>query len=53
MADLNYRPAETIFLKKGKEMGCRCLNGLDMLYGQADAAWEIWKKATKTFEIHI
>ncbi len=53
MADLNYRPAETMFLKKGKEMGCRCLNGLDMLYGQADAAWEIWKKATKTFEIHI
>jgi shikimate dehydrogenase len=53
LADLNYCPEETLFLKKGKERGCRCLNGLDMLHGQADAAWEIWKKATETFEIHI
>lgn len=53
MADLNYLPAETLFLQKGKEMGCRCLNGLDMLHGQADAAWEIWEKATESFDIHI
>jgi shikimate dehydrogenase len=53
MADLNYLPAETLFLQKGKEMGCRCLNGLDMLQGQADAAWEIWEKATESFNIHI
>ncbi|MDZ7738717.1 MAG: shikimate dehydrogenase [Bacteroidales bacterium] len=40
--DLVYNPVETLFLKKGKERGCITKNGLEMLYIQADKAWEIW-----------
>lgn len=40
--DVIYIPEETLFLKKGKERGCVVVNGLEMLYGQARAAWEIW-----------
>lgn len=40
--DLVYNPAETIFLQKGKEAGARVKNGLEMLYLQAEKAWEIW-----------
>jgi shikimate dehydrogenase len=40
--DLVYKPDETIFLKKGKQMGCIVMNGLNMLHLQADKAWEIW-----------
>jgi shikimate dehydrogenase len=40
--DLVYNPAETLFLKKGKEKGCVVQNGYDMLVGQAEANWEIW-----------
>lgn len=40
--DLIYNPAETLFLKRGKEAGCQTLNGLDMLLLQADAGWGIW-----------
>ncbi len=40
--DLIYNPAETVFLKKGKEQGAIILNGLNMLKLQADKAWEIW-----------
>ena len=40
--DAVYNPAETLFLKKGKEMGAPGLNGEGMLIGQANAAWEIW-----------
>lgn len=40
--DLIYNPAETGFLKRGREAGCRTLNGLDMLLLQADAGWGIW-----------
>ncbi|MFN2379094.1 MAG: shikimate dehydrogenase [Bacteroidales bacterium] len=40
--DLIYNPAETLFLKRGKEAGCRTLNGLDMLLLQAEAGWGIW-----------
>ncbi len=41
--DCVYNPALTAFLQKGKEQGARTINGLDMLYAQADAAWEIWR----------
>ncbi len=40
--DVVYNPAETLFLKKGKEHGAQTLNGESMLKGQAVAAWEIW-----------
>lgn len=40
--DLIYKPDETLFLKKGKAMGAVTVNGMEMLYGQAIAAWEIW-----------
>ncbi|MBN2273403.1 MAG: shikimate dehydrogenase [Bacteroidales bacterium] len=40
--DLIYNPLETVFLKKGKEMGARTINGLKMLHLQAEKAWEIW-----------
>jgi shikimate dehydrogenase len=40
--DLVYNPAETLFLKKGKQKGALIKNGLEMLYLQADKSWEIW-----------
>jgi len=42
--DVVYNPAETLFLKKGKEQGAQGLNGEAMLIGQAVAAWEIWNE---------
>ena len=41
--DMVYNPTETIFLKQGREKGATILNGLDMLIGQANASWDIWK----------
>ena len=40
--DLIYNPEKTLFLKLGEERGATTKNGLDMLYGQAAAAWAIW-----------
>ena len=40
--DLVYNPLETQFMKLGKTQGAHVCNGLDMLYGQAERAWEIW-----------
>lgn len=40
--DLVYNPAKTVFLEKGEKNGAVIKNGLEMLYGQADAAWIIW-----------
>lgn len=40
--DLVYNPAETAFLKKGKTAGAATSNGLEMLFLQAEKAWEIW-----------
>ncbi len=40
--DLVYNPEETLFLKKGKQQGALTKNGLEMLYLQAEKAWEIW-----------
>jgi len=42
--DVVYNPAETLFLKKGREQGATGLNGEQMLVGQAEAAWEIWNE---------
>jgi len=40
--DLVYNPEVTTFMKRGIEKGARVKNGLEMLHGQALAAWEIW-----------
>lgn len=42
--DLVYNPAQTRFLQHGAQAGAETQNGLAMLYGQAQAAWEIWKE---------
>jgi shikimate dehydrogenase len=40
--DLVYNPAMTLLLQRAAERGAATQNGLDMLYGQAEAAWMIW-----------
>ena len=40
--DCVYNPEETLFLQKGKVQGATTRNGMEMLYGQAKAAWKIW-----------
>ena len=40
--DLVYNPEMTLFLRLGKERGCKVKNGLEMLHIQAEKAWEIW-----------
>ncbi len=42
--DLVYNPAETKFLKLGKERGAKIKNGADMLEIQALEAWKIWNE---------
>ena len=42
--DCVYNPQETLFLKKGKAQGATTHNGMEMLTGQARAAWEIWNR---------
>jgi shikimate dehydrogenase len=42
--DLVYNPAETQFLKKGKEHGAVIKNGADMLIIQANESWRIWNE---------
>jgi shikimate dehydrogenase len=36
---------ETKFLKLAEKQGSQVKNGLEMLYAQAEAAWEIWMKS--------
>ena len=45
--DLVYNPLETLFMKKGKEKGCKTLNGYEMLKFQAEKSLEIWAKKIK------
>jgi len=40
--DLIYNPAETKFLRSGREVGTTILNGAHMLELQAEKSWEIW-----------
>ena len=39
---LVYNPETTLFMQKASEMGATVKNGLEMLHGQAIAAWKIW-----------
>ena len=43
--DLIYNPAETLFLKKGKERGAIIKNGHEMLIIQAEESWKIWNES--------
>lgn len=40
--DLVYNPLVTAFMQKGIEARCWVKNGLEMLHGQAEKAWEVW-----------
>jgi shikimate dehydrogenase len=40
--DAVYNPAETVFLKKAKEKKAVAINGLNMLFLQAEKSWDIW-----------
>lgn len=40
--DLIYNPDETLFMKKGRELGAQTKNGLEMLLLQAFASWDFW-----------
>ena len=42
--DLVYNPLKTAFMQKGINAGCWVKNGLEMLHGQAEKAWEIWNR---------
>lgn len=42
--DLVYNPEQTLFMKKAAEQGAATLNGLRMLYLQAEKSWEIWNQ---------
>ena len=44
--DLIYQPDVTLFMQKGNKQGAVTVNGLEMLHGQAVAAWEIWNQTT-------
>ena len=61
IADMAYYPAATPFLKLGREQGNRTLNGLGMLFYQAQAAFEymtekpfpteaVWKAMTNEYQ---
>lgn len=43
VVDLIYNPEQTEFLKRASEHGATTLNGLTMLYQQAEKSWQLWK----------
>ena len=40
--DLVYNPIESLFLRRGRELGCKTKNGLEMLEIQANESWSVW-----------
>ncbi|HNG89883.1 MAG TPA: shikimate dehydrogenase, partial [Saprospiraceae bacterium] len=40
--DMVYNPPDTLLLQQAAARGCATQNGLQMLYEQAEAAWEIF-----------
>jgi shikimate dehydrogenase len=42
--DLVYNPPLTAFMQQGQARGAHVLNGLPMLYAQAEKSWEIWNE---------
>lgn len=47
--DLVYNPEETMFLKKGKAMHARTMNGKSMLINQAELAYEIFQSTMSPY----
>lgn len=47
--DLVYNPVETEFLRKGRAYGAHTRGGMEMLYLQAEANWQIWRQATPPY----
>lgn len=45
--DLIYNPEQTKFLRLGAQKKAITINGLPMLYLQAEKSWEIWNMANK------
>jgi shikimate dehydrogenase len=45
--DLVYNPSETLLMKKGKERGCKTINGHEMLRFQAEKSLELWAETFK------
>lgn len=41
--DLVYNPAETEFMRRGRQQGAAVMNGYQMLVLQAEKAWAIWQ----------
>ncbi|MEL6673404.1 MAG: shikimate dehydrogenase [Bacteroidota bacterium] len=44
VVDLIYNPETTRFMELAASRGARTLNGMPMLIGQAEKAWEIWQQ---------
>lgn len=42
--DLVYNPTDTRFMQLAAQQGAHAVNGLNMLYSQAEAAWKVWNK---------
>lgn len=47
--DLIYNPKETLFMKNAHQHGAKTINGILMLYSQAEASWQLWNKAENTY----
>ena len=45
--DCIYNPEETLFLRQGRAQGAQTKNGMEMLTGQAKAAWSIWSERSE------
>jgi shikimate dehydrogenase len=43
VVDLIYNPEQTAFLRQAAEQDATTLNGLTMLYQQAEKSWQLWK----------
>ena len=46
--ELNYNPAQTLFLEKCAQRGAATVNGEVMLIEQAEASWRIWNNCERT-----
>jgi shikimate dehydrogenase len=47
--DLIYNPKETLFMKNAHKRGAQTINGILMLYSQAEASWQLWNKTENTY----
>ena len=51
--DVIYNPSETNFLKVGKELGNKTLNGKLMFIHQAISAFKIWHEKTPEIDENV